>query len=108
MINKVYSSDRFSTCVGRSKELFYEIKQAEMLINKVEKGLSSVGGRTDWKECTAKTQYRKFETNIPRKGTARLQSQFLHSCFCERSIYLFPWSVYIFCFRKIGGLNVGT
>ncbi len=25
---------------------------------------------------TAKTQYRKFETNNPRKGTARLQSQF--------------------------------
>jgi hypothetical protein len=24
----------------------------------------------------AKTQYQKFETNIPRKGTARLQSQF--------------------------------
>ncbi len=36
---------------------------------------------------TAKTQYRKFETNIPRKETARLQSQFLHSCFCERFIY---------------------
>ncbi len=31
--------------------------------------------------CIAKTQYRKFQTNIPRKGTARLQSQFPHSCF---------------------------
>ncbi len=27
---------------------------------------------------TAKTQYQKFETNIPIKGTARQQSQFLH------------------------------
>jgi hypothetical protein len=27
---------------------------------------------------TAKTQYNKFETNIPKKGTARIQSQFLH------------------------------
>jgi hypothetical protein len=27
---------------------------------------------------TARTQYRKFEANIPRKGTARPQSQFLH------------------------------
>jgi hypothetical protein len=27
---------------------------------------------------TAKTQYQKLETNIPRKGTARLQSQLLH------------------------------
>ncbi len=40
--------------------------------------------------CTSKTRLRKFETNIPRKGTARPQSQFLqflHSCFCERTIY---------------------
>ncbi len=31
---------------------------------------------------TAKTQYRKFEGNIPRKGI----SQFPHSCVCERFI----------------------
>jgi hypothetical protein len=37
--------------------------------------------------CRTKIQYRQFETNIPRKGTARLQSQFLHLCFCERFIY---------------------
>ncbi len=36
---------------------------------------------------TTKTLYRKFETNIPRKGIARPQSQFLHSCVCERFIY---------------------
>ncbi len=36
---------------------------------------------------TAKTQYRKFETNVPRTGTAWLQSQFLHSCFSVRFIY---------------------
>ncbi len=35
----------------------------------------------------AKTLYRKFETNIPRKGTSRPQYQFLHSCFCDRFIY---------------------
>jgi hypothetical protein len=34
-----------------------------------------------------KTQYQKFETNIPRKGIARPQSQFPHSCGCERFIY---------------------
>jgi hypothetical protein len=33
---------------------------------------------------TAKNQYQKFETNIPRKGIARPQSQFPHSCVCER------------------------
>ncbi len=36
---------------------------------------------------TAKTQYRKFETNIPGKGIARTQSQFPHLCVCERFIY---------------------
>jgi hypothetical protein len=30
--------------------------------------------------CTAKTLYRKFETNIPRNKTARPGSQFIHSC----------------------------
>jgi hypothetical protein len=35
---------------------------------------------------TTKTQYQKFETNIPRKGTARLQSQFVHIYFGERFI----------------------
>ncbi len=43
---------------------------------------------------TAKTQYRKFETNFPRKGSAQLQSQFLHSCFCKRFIYSPDLSAY--------------
>jgi hypothetical protein len=42
----------------------------------------------------AKTQYRKFETNIPRKGIVRPQSQFLDSCVCERFIYSHDRSVY--------------
>jgi hypothetical protein len=33
------------------------------------------------------TQYRKIETNIPRKGIVRPQSQFPHSGVCERFIY---------------------
>jgi hypothetical protein len=33
---------------------------------------------------TAKTKCRKFETNIPRKGISGPQSQFPHSCVCER------------------------
>ncbi len=36
---------------------------------------------------TAKTQYRKFETIIPRKGFARPQSQFPHSS---------VWAIYIY------------
>ncbi len=51
---------------------------------------------------TAKTQYRIFETNISRKGTARLKSQFLHW-----AIFIFLWSVCLFCCRKLGGPNVG-
>jgi hypothetical protein len=36
---------------------------------------------------TAKTKYRNFETNIPRKGISGSQSQFPHSYVCERFIY---------------------
>jgi hypothetical protein len=35
--------------------------------------------------------YRNFETNIPRKGISGSQSQFPHSCVCERSVSLFYW-----------------
>ncbi len=38
----------------------------------------------------AKNQYRKFETNIPRKGIAPLQSQFW-------AIYIFPVSISPLC-----------
>jgi hypothetical protein len=43
---------------------------------------------------TAKILYRKIETYIPRKETARPQSQFLHSCFCGRFIYSHDRSAY--------------
>jgi hypothetical protein len=36
---------------------------------------------------TAKPKCRKLETNIPRKGISGPQSQFPHSCVCERIIY---------------------
>jgi hypothetical protein len=42
----------------------------------------------------AETQYRKFETNIPRKGIARGQSRIPHSCACERFIYSQDRSAY--------------
>ncbi len=41
----------------------------------------------EWFACTAKNQYRKLETNIPRKGIAQPQPQFPHSCIRERFIY---------------------
>jgi hypothetical protein len=44
--------------------------------------------------CTEKTQCRKFETNIPRKGIARSQSNFPHLCVCGRFIYLHDRSAY--------------
>ncbi len=43
---------------------------------------------------TAKNQYRKSETNIPRQEIARPQSQFLHSCVCGRFIYSHDRSAY--------------
>ncbi len=44
--------------------------------------------------CTAKTKYRNFETNNPRKGISGSQSQFLHSCIYERFIYSNDRSAY--------------
>ncbi len=41
-----------------------------------------------------RNKYRKFETNIPRKGIARPQSQFPHSCVCWRFIYFHDRSAY--------------
>ncbi len=53
-----------------------------------KEGLSMIYHLAYGNECTAKTQYRKIrETSIPRKGIARPQSQFPHSCVCERFIY---------------------
>ncbi len=50
---------------------------------------------------TAKMEYRTLEKSIPRKETARPQSQFLHSYICERSVYLFGCSK---IFRPIVGI----
>ncbi len=46
---------------------------------------------------TAKKKCQKFEANIPRKGILGPQSQFPHSCVCERSIYShrFCWKKYV-------------
>jgi hypothetical protein len=44
---------------------------------------------------TAKTKCRKFETNIPRKGISGPQSQFPHSCVCERNIYSHDGSAFL-------------
>ncbi len=46
---------------------------------------------------TSKTHYRKFKTDISRKGIARPQSQIPHSCVFP------PFSVCLFCYRKICG-----
>ncbi len=43
---------------------------------------------------TAKTQCRTFETNIPRKGIVRPQSNFPRSCVCELFIYSQDRSAY--------------
>jgi hypothetical protein len=50
--------------------------------------------------------YRKFVTNIPRKGTARPHVPIPIYMFLS-AIYIFPRLVCLFCCRKIGGLIVG-
>ncbi len=49
-------------------------------------------GPCQWipRQYTAKTKCRKLETNIPRKEISGPQSQFPHSCVCERIIYCIP------------------
>jgi hypothetical protein len=54
--------------------------------NPVQDNYKSFGTQVFQTISTATTLHRKFETNVPRKGTARQQSQFLHSCSCERFI----------------------
>ncbi len=54
--------------------------------------------------CTAKTVYQKFETNIPRKETARPQFP-IPTFVIQWAIYIFL--VCLFCCTKIGGPTVG-
>ncbi len=48
---------------------------------------------------TAKNQYHKFETNIPRKGTARPTVP-ISTFMCLWAIYIFLWSICFFCCRR--------
>ncbi len=45
----------------------------------------------------------KFQTNIPRKGIARPQFLFLHSCVCERFIYSNDQSAYSAARKYVNG-----
>ncbi len=51
------------------------------------------------------TLQRKSHLCVPRKGLARPQSQFPHSCVCER--FIFPGLIHIFSCRRICKLIVG-
>ncbi len=66
--------------------------------------LGHVSNETD---CSAKTQYRKLETNIPRNGIARPQSQFPHSCVCARIIYSHDRSAYSAAGKYVCGPILG-
>ncbi len=55
----------------------------------------------------SKTQYQIFETNIPKKGITRPQSQFPHLCVCERFLYSQAGSICLFCCRKVCGPILG-
>ncbi len=51
---------------------------------------------------TEKTQYRKFEANVPRKGIARPQSNLPNSRVCERFIYSHNRSAYSAAGKYVG------
>ncbi len=57
--------------------------------------------------CKVQRHYTESSKNIPRKETARLQCQLLHSFSFAWAIYIFPGSVRLSCCRKIDGLIVG-
>ncbi len=70
------------------------------LSTKTNSGLVVSGGCSV--QYTAKNQYRQFETNIPRKGTARPQSSpNFHSCVCERYMYSHDRSAYSSCRKYV-------
>ncbi len=50
---------------------------------------------------TAKPQYRKFETNIPRKKNCAAIVPVPTYMFLW-TIYVFPWSICLFCCRTLG------
>ena len=71
---------------------FLELCQWDVSVSvsvKYLEGLAKVLPWFDFTFCsyTAKTKYRNFEKNIPRKGISGPQSQFPHSCVCEPFIY---------------------
>ena len=53
--------------------------------------------------CTAKTQYRKFETIIPRNGIGGLSPKFNIHLSVSNLYTVLPQTVSQFCFRKICG-----
>ncbi len=57
--------------------------------------------------CTAKNQYWKLETNIPRKGIAGQQFQTISTFMCLWAIYIFPRLIFLFCCRKYVGRSWG-
>jgi hypothetical protein len=86
----------FQSCFGAKQQLQSDFNAGAMCchVAHFETRISFLYEWNGMLQHTAKTLYRKFETNIPRKGTARLRSQFLHSCFCERFIYSHDRSAY--------------
>jgi hypothetical protein len=84
----------------RGQEMAPATMQA-MSIKKVKRQ-THLAGQGGILRHTATTQYRKFETNISKKGTARLQSQFLYSYFCERFIYSSDRSAYSAAKKYVG------
>ncbi len=79
--NRIHNCHCF-LCQFKRPSIF-KIKKNSLLLSRDKKGDSF------WcaVQYTAKTKYRNFETNIPRKGISGSQSHFPHSCVYECFIY---------------------
>ncbi len=80
----VESLSSWNTTLRNLKEIILQILKELILRIKQKNNLANFKRATNY---TAKTKCRKPETNIPRKGISGPQSQFPHSCVCERIIY---------------------
>ncbi len=80
----------------RPPTLWWYVQQQELIVtHRCQASFRAVQVRppSNLPSHTAKNQYRKFETKIPRKGIARPQSQFSHSSVCERFIHILPRTI---------------
>jgi hypothetical protein len=90
--NKLIGSPIIFIHVGRFSQWTSEQGPAHPALQKSLPQVSLPGPPRRTVHC--KDTIPKIRNKYPRKGTVRPQSQFLHSCVCDRFIYSHDWSAY--------------